>query len=88
MIVVDPMVPMSGCPGQLERRLVQLRLVGPFTLAVWPIGRRTTEIAVGPHCAIAMIAVNRAARCIDRNMVVVHAETIALSVAVREQPRL
>jgi hypothetical protein len=34
VIVVDTMIPMGGRSFDLQRRLVKLRLVGPFALAI------------------------------------------------------
>src|SRR5215471_1246989 len=69
----------------LERRLVQLRLVRPLSARVRPISRRTAKITVGTHSAVAVIAVERTFRRIDGNLVMVDAETIPLRIAVGEQ---
>src|SRR5258707_587163 len=52
------------------------------------IGERLARVAVGPHLAVAMVALERAHGCVEGDVVEVHAEPIALRVAVREQPRL
>jgi len=51
VVVIDPVIPMVGDPGPIERRLV-----GPLTLAVRPIAWGPPEIAVGAHGVIAMVA--------------------------------
>ncbi len=40
VIVIDAVIPVGGLALDLERRLVQVRLIGPFAPAVREIGRR------------------------------------------------
>ncbi len=89
VIVVDAMVPPGGVALDRQRRLDQrLVAVHPRTLAVGPVGRRRAEVAVGPHLAVAVIAQERALRRVHRDVVEVDAETVALRIAVGEQPAL
>src|SRR3546814_8023321 len=52
------------------------------------LGKRGTGIAVAPHGTVTMEIVDRAARRIDRNLVRIDAEPVAMGVAVGKQPRL
>src|SRR3546814_3945499 len=52
------------------------------------LGKRGTGIAVDPHGTVTMEIVDRAARRIDRNLVRIDAEPVAMGVAVGKQPRL
>src|SRR5258707_519063 len=88
MIIVDAMVPMGGFALDWHRRLGEVGLVLPKTRAVGMITERSAEITVRPHLAVAMIAVERALRSVDRDVIEVDAEPIALRVAIGEQPRL
>ena len=45
-------------------------------------------ITVNPHGTVTVIAVEWAAWSIDRNQVVVHAESVPLGIAVGKQPPL
>src|SRR6266702_7591983 len=69
VVVVDAMVPMRGGALDLELRFVEVGLVGPLAPAVREVGRRPAEIAVGAHCAVAVIAMERALWRVDRDMV-------------------
>src|ERR1700732_1948012 len=82
------MIPVGGCAGELERRLVELRLVGPLAPAVGEVGRSSAEVAVSAHCAVPMIAVGRAFWCIERDVVVIDAQAVALRIPIGEQASL
>lgn len=82
------MIPVGSVTADAKRRLVQMRLIRPLTDTVRPIGRRGPEIAIGAHGAVPMIAVEWALGRIDRNLMMIDAEAVALRIAVREQPRL
>ena len=84
VIVIHPVIPMGGRAVNLERRLIELRLVYPFAAAIGEVGRRCPEIAVGAHGAVPMIAVEWTFRRVDGNVVVVDTEAIALRVSVRD----
>jgi hypothetical protein len=60
MIVVDAVVPVRCVAFERERRLGEIRLVVPEPHAVGVIGERLTQIAVGAHLAVAVVAVERA----------------------------
>ena len=84
VVLIDPMIPMGGRAVDPQWRLVELRLVDPFAQTVGEIGRRSSEIAVGAHRPVAVIAVERTLGRVDGDVVKVDPETIALGVAVGE----
>ena len=88
VVVIDAVIPVGDGALDLERRLVEIGLIGPFAPAVWEVGRRAAEIAVRAHRAVAMVTVERAFRRVDRDMVEVDAEPVTLGVGIGEQPRL
>src|SRR4030088_153215 len=77
VIVVDTMVPMRRRTVDLQRRLVKLRLVGPLAPAIGEVGGSSAEVAVSAHCAVAVIAVERAFGCVDRNVAVTDSHAVA-----------
>jgi hypothetical protein len=88
VIVINPVIPMGGGAADLERRFVELWLVGPLAQAIGEVGRRSAEIAVGAHGAVTVIAVEWTFWCVDRDVVVIDAEAVALRIAVGEQTPL
>src|SRR5665811_530668 len=82
------MVPVVRRAIDRERRLREVRLLLPLAVAVWLISERAAVVAVDAHLTVAVIAVGRHVGRIDRDARVVHAEAIALRVAVREEPPL
>src|SRR6266403_3535036 len=74
MIVVDAVVPVRCFPFERERRLGKIRLVVPEPRAVGIVGERSAQIAVGPHLAVAMVALERALWGVNRNVVEVDAK--------------
>src|SRR4029077_3942421 len=68
--------------------LGEIRLIVPEPVAVGVEGKGAAEIVVGPHLAVAIIAVERAFRRVHRDMVEIDAEPVALRVAVGKEPRL
>src|SRR5271155_4254533 len=88
VVIVDAMIPMSGRAGNLKRRLAEVRLVNPFVQAIWKVSRRAAHVAVGAHRAIPVIGRDWAFRGVDRYVVEMDAEPIALGVPIGEKPRL
>ena len=88
VIVVDTMVPMRGRAFELQRRLVELRLVDPLAPAIGEVGGSSAEVAVSAHGAVAVIAVERAFRCVDGDVVVIDAQAVALRISVGEEAPL
>ena len=82
------MIPVVGGPFQAERRFGKFRLLLPLAVAVGLVAEGAAVIAVHPHGAVAVVAVERAAGGIDRDQVVVHAEPVALGIAVGKEPSL
>jgi hypothetical protein len=88
IVIVFPKIPVGGSSLQGQRRLGEFRLLLPFTVTVGLIAQSTALVAVHPHGAVAVITVIRAAGGIDGNLVMVDAESVALSVSVGEEPSL
>ncbi len=86
--VVLTEVPEVGVAADLHRRLAVLRLLLPLAVAVRLVVRQAAVVAVHAHRTVAVVAVHRAARCVHRNLVVVHAQAVALRIGVGEQARL
>jgi hypothetical protein len=85
VIVVDTMIPMGGPTFDLQRRLVKLLLVGPLAQAIGEVGGSSAEVAVRAHGAVAVIAVVWAFRRVDRDVVVIDPEPIALRISIGEE---
>ena len=82
------MIPVVGGAFEAQRRLGELRLLLPLAVAVGLVAEGAAVVAVHPHGAVAVVAVDRAAGRVDRDQVVVHAEPVALRIAVGEEPPL
>src|SRR3990167_4189879 len=88
VVFILPVVPVVGGSPQAERRFGKFRLLFPFTVAVGLVTGSVPVVAVHPHSAIAMVAMKGTARSVHRYQMVVHAETVALGIAVGEQASL
>ncbi|GAN73356.1 hypothetical protein Apmu_0067_22 [Acidiphilium multivorum AIU301] len=88
VIVVGAMIVMCCVPLQRDMRFGMSRLIVPDAAGIGMIADDAAKIAVGTHRAIAVITAERAARRIDRNLVEVDPEPVALRIAIREQARL
>ena len=84
VVIVDPMIPVIRHAFQRQRRFGEIRLFLPFAFAVGLIADRSAGIAIDPHAAIAMVAVEWALGRIHRNLMVIHAEPVTLRIAVGE----
>ena len=71
-----------------QRRLGEVGLMLPLAVAVGLVTQGAAVVAVDTHGAVAVVAVGRDARGVDRDAGVVDAEAIALGVAVGEEPSL
>src|SRR5690606_9278800 len=49
---------------------------------------KTSVISIDSAKSIAMIAMHRTASCIDRNLMVIHAQTVSLRITISEKTRL
>src|SRR4030066_133272 len=88
IIAVLAMIPVVGSSFHSEKRFGRIRLLLPLAVTVRFVAKRAAMIAVHPHGAVAMVAVERAAGRIDRDQVVIHAEPVALGIAVGKEPPL
>src|SRR5882672_11772096 len=88
VIVIDTMVPMRGPTFDLQHRLVKLRLVDPLAPAIGEVRGGSAEVAVSAHCAVAVIAVERAFRCVDGDVVVIDPQAVALRISIGEETSL
>ena len=88
VVVVGVMVVVGRLAFDGQRRLGEVGLVVPQPGAVRVEAGRAAEIAVDAHLAVAVIAHERAFRRVDRDLVEVDAEPVALRVAIGEQARL
>src|ERR1700730_8892919 len=70
--------------GQWRLRKVQLLL--PFTVAVRFIAGSSRAVAIASHASVAVVAVERALRRIDRDLRIVDPEPVPLCISIREQP--
>ena len=84
------MIPVIGRALNRQRRFAEVGLLLPFTARVRLIGGRATRVRVDAHESVAVIAVYVpcAARSVHGDLVVVHAQAIALGVAIREETPL
>ncbi len=88
VVIVLTEIPVVRGPFQGQRRLGEFRLLLPFAVAVGLVAKGAAVIAVNPHGAVAVEAVVRAAGGVDRDLVVVHAEPVALGIAVGKETPL
>src|SRR5882757_9309281 len=86
IVIVDTVVPMRRIALDRHRRLGEIGLVIPKPCAVGVESERSAQIAVSAHCAVAVIALERAYGRVDRDMIEVDAEPVALRIAIGEQP--
>src|SRR3546814_7245316 len=82
------MVPVIGRTFNGQGRFAVVGLLLPFALGIGFVGGNAAMIAVDTHGAIAMIAMERAFGCIDRNLVVIDTQAIALGIAIGTLPGL
>src|ERR1700733_6835144 len=88
MIIDEAMVEVRSFARKRHWRLGEIGLVIPETRAVGIKAYCAVQIAVCSHLAIAMVAVEWAFGGIDRDMVEIDTEPVALGVAVGEQSGL
>ena len=82
------MVPMVRRTVNTQRRLSKGGLLLPLPVTVWFISESATVVAINTHCTVSVVARDRAVGTVNWNLIVIHTQTIALSVAVRKQPAL
>ena len=79
---------MVGLAFKGERRLPEVGLLLPFTVAVRLVAKSSTVVTIHPHLAVAMEGVHRAARCVYRDQVMVNAQPVSLGITVGKEPSL
>src|SRR5471032_492936 len=82
------MVPMIGRALKAQWWLPERRLFLPLLECVRFVRSRSTRVPVYPHRPVSVIAVDCAPRSIDGDLVKIHAQAIALRIAVRKEPSL
>jgi len=75
-------------PLQGQGRLGKFRPLLPLTVTVGLVAEGAAVIAVDPHGSVAVEALVRTARCIDRDLMVIDAESVALGIAVGKKASL
>src|SRR6202051_3567939 len=88
VMVILAEVELRGITIDGQRRLRKVRLLLPFTVAVRLIAGSSPAVAIDSHGPVAVVAVERALRRIDRDLWIVDPEPIALCVCIGEQPAL
>ena len=88
VVIVFSVIPVIRRPLQFQRRFGEIGLFLPLAVTVGLIPEGAAVVAVHPHGAVAVIAVVRATGGVDRDLVVVDAESVAVSVAVGKEPPL
>src|SRR5882757_655295 len=84
VIIVDAMIEVRRFALDRHGRLGEIGLVVPKSCTVGIVSERSAQIAVGAHLAVAVIALERAFGGIDRNVVEIDTEPVALGVAIGE----
>lgn len=85
IVVVNTMIPVVGRTVDGKRWFAKIRLLLPIPVAVRLRAWCAAVVAVNAHRTIAVIAVDGAARGIDRNPVLIDAQSITLGIALKEQ---
>src|SRR5690606_21561773 len=80
VVGVFAVVPVVCCAFDRQRRFAELGLFLPFTLRIGFVARDASVVAIDTHGAIAVIAMVGALWGIDRNLVVVDTQAVALGV--------
>ena len=88
VVVVLAEVPGTRGAGDLEIRLPVLRLLLPLAETVRLVADGGTCVAVHPHLAVAVRGVRVTFRAVDRELVVVDTQAVALCVPVGEETPL
>src|ERR1700730_3049819 len=88
VMVILAEVELRGITVDGQWRLREVRLLLPFTVAVRLIAGSSRAVAIDSHGPVAVVAVERALRRIDRDEAVIDPESIPLCISIREQPAL
>src|SRR5690606_19370088 len=89
VVIIDPVAPaVGGLAVQRQRRLGRGGGFAPLAETVRLVVDRAAQVAVYASRAIAMEAMEGATRCIDRYLVMIDAQPVAMRVAVRAKAAL
>src|ERR1700730_7076892 len=88
VMVILAEVELRGITVDGQWRLRKVRLLLPFAVTVRLIAGRSRAVAIDSHGPVAVVAVERALRRIDRDEAVIDPESIPLCISIREQPAL
>src|SRR5882757_5581866 len=88
VMVILAEVELRGITIDGQWRLRKVRLLLPFAVAVRLIAGSSRAVAIDSHRPVAVIAVERALRRVDRDEAVIDPESLPLCVSIREQPAL
>ncbi len=86
--VVGTVVVTIRRPLESQRWLAEVRLFLPLAIGIRLVMQTTALIAIYAHGTIAMVAVDRATRSVDRNLMVIHPQPVALRIPVGEKTAL
>jgi hypothetical protein len=86
VITIDAMIAVRRLTPRSAMALGEIGLIVPQPVAVGIEAEGAAKIAVGAHLAVAMIALERALRRVDRDVVEVDAKPVALRVAIGKEP--
>ncbi|MNT29181.1 hypothetical protein D3C72_1649110 [compost metagenome] len=82
VIPVFTVIPVVGGSFNAQRWLSKVRLLLEQAKAVWLVGRAVTAVAVHAHRAVAVVVVERAFCAVNRDLMMVNAQTVAVGVPV------
>src|SRR5471032_596715 len=88
IVIVFAVIPVIGSPFNGQRWFAEVRLLLEQTGAVWLIGDAVAAVTVHTHGTISMIIMERTFWRIDRDLMMVYAQTVTVRVAVGEQASL
>ncbi len=88
VVIVLAVVPVRRVAVDFQRRFGEVGLLLPLAEAIGFVVRQAAVVAVGASLSVALVAVNRATRTVDRDLAEVHAQAVALRVGVIEQTGL
>src|SRR5471030_226837 len=88
IVLVFAVIPVIGSTFNRQRGFAEVRLFLEQTGAVWLIRYAVAAVAVDTHGAITVVVMERAFWCVNRDLMMVDAQTVAVRIAVREQTAL
>ena len=88
VVIVFAVIPEIRIAGDFQRWFFELGLLLPLAKAVGLVVQCAAVVRIHAALTVAVIAVHRATRFVDRNLLIIHAQTVALRIGVVEQARL